>query len=961
MVENYKSQSDYFDNLLKKSRTAFSPGSKPTYSDISLQRQYQNSKNEEEAESQTRLKEQWYSEKKASGEGDPSSLGLLGSSLKLLATPGYMVTGALEAGLGKGRQTGVIENMWDNVDEQGTAGDLLRSYGLNNYVAAPLGFALDIALDPLSWVTGGGNTLAGKIGMGAIKSSKAGTGVLAGAKLGAEAGLLGKAAWTGNKLMKAGEKFKVVKPLSEDAEAVSRARTTMNSLNDRYLSKTNEFNELTGNSVQGLIANQGFTRNLINNARIKVSDRLDQTPWGQKVSSALSKGFDYDSSKHFRASKLAEDVARETKTTDEDLLKGIMGKNFQDTGDVLYHKIQPASVRDSLVLQQELQDQSRKSILMSKRINEEFDKVRDLFVNDLPAMNKLDSLAQDKKKLNKYMDGFSYFKTNMESWNKGVAKVYLNPAGREFFNGMAVLHGLFKNMKTGMNVFGSAGVNGFFGNISFVGAAGVNPVSKGMMTSVRSAYGMVQKKDLKKFTSLLSDADFNHILNNNPKLFESTYGIRADVLTKGWSEIQETTARLIRENPTYAKELNGVSVKKFFDEAAAKTAIDHRIIGNINSAGKVSRTGENASTFLSGEIMTGPYTKFVEKLEGKGGALGVLAKALKTSTETYGKVDQVARMSLTLNLTQEGITKLEFQRLLRRFPMGASDVVEKGGKVFLKPLKAMEVSQEVFLNYSAMPGFVQIMRTLPLVGSPFLSFSYGAANHAAKTLLYNPEFYNKVQYALHEISGQKSPLEKEALDSEYYSWMKQPGVMKVPFFQENPVYLNVSNMIPYYTMSLLQTNQRDYESKYGKEVSALIDKSPFFKTPEGQVLLDNIILPTLIANERPLGAFGQPLWEKDASNTAKVGYAARSLAEALTPPPLGYVGGIASMVGVPESTIPYMPSYSYRKSANAFFKQGVTGLGGKEDAFRRTVRAGLSSAGIPLHPITLQYAEQETE
>ena len=280
-----------------------------------------------------------------------------------------------------------------------------------------------------------------------------------------------------------------------------------------------------------------------------------------------------------------------------------------------------------------------------------------------------------------------------------------------------------------------------------------------------------------------------------------------------------------------------------------------------------------------------------------------------------------------------------------------------GEKYRISPLKAMEISQEIYMNYAAMPGFVKAMRTLPLAGFPFVSFAYGMTALSAKTLAYNPMFYNKVSYLLHEISGQKSPLEKQALESGYYQWMQKPGMMKVPFFQDNPVYLNAANMIPHYTMNILQPSERNYENRFGGQVANMLDKLPFFKTPDGQVMMDYVILPMILQGERPQGMFGQPLWEKDAGLLKKVGYGARALGESLFPPVAGYLG-LGTVAGVPpEKALPAIPLYRVRQLGYATKGKSSLGIPGKEPAMERTARVMAAMAGVPYYPVKLQYSE----
>ena len=222
---------------------------------------------------------------------------------------------------------------------------------------------------------------------------------------------------------------------------------------------------------------------------------------------------------------------------------------------------------------------------------------------------------------------------------------------------------------------------------------------------------------------------------------------------------------------------------------------------------------------------------------------------------------------------------------------------------------------------------------------------------AGETLAYNPEFYNKISYLLHEIGGEKSPLEKQALESGYYDWLKQPGMMKIPFFQKNPLYLNVANMIPHYTMNILQPPERNYKNRFGAQVSGLIDKTPFFKTPDGQILFDYVLMPAILQGERPQGVFGQPLWEKDAGLIKKSGYAARTFLESLTPPAIGYAG-LGAVAGLPpEDLIKYFPSYNYRKIAYPTVGKTNIGTTLKGSAAEKVMQAIAATSGLPTYSV----------
>ena len=103
---------------------------------------------------------------------------------------------------------------------------------------------------------------------------------------------------------------------------------------------------------------------------------------------------------------------------------------------------------------------------------------------------------------------------------------------------------------------------------------------------------------------------------------------------------------------------------------------------------------------------------------------------------------------------------------------GADDLYRFSGEA------ATGVSNEIYMNYAAMPGAVKVLRSLPFFGSPFASFGYSMLAKTGKTAMNNPAFFNKVNFVLKELSGGKSPLEKDALaNNKYYQWYNKEGMV----------------------------------------------------------------------------------------------------------------------------------------------------------------------------------------
>lgn len=84
--------------------------------------------------------------------------------------------------------------------------------------------------------------------------------------------------------------------------------------------------------------------------------------------------------------------------------------------------------------------------------------------------------------------------------------------------------------------------------------------------------------------------------------------------------------------------------------------------------------------------------------------------------------------------------------------------------------------------------------------------------------------------------------------------------MKLPFFKENPLYLNIANVIPYYSMNMFMPSNRRYSSSLGSNLVSALDKLPIMKDPVGQTIFDYFIQPLIIRDTMSQGQFGQPLY-----------------------------------------------------------------------------------------------------
>jgi hypothetical protein len=287
-------------------------------------------------------------------------------------------------------------------------------------------------------------------------------------------------------------------------------------------------------------------------------------------------------------------------------------------------------------------------------------------------------------------------------------------------------------------------------------------------------------------------------------------------------------------------------------------------------------------------------------------------------------------------------------------------IIEGGEKLYrLRPLAAADVATEAYMNYSAMPDFVKVMRALPIIGSNFFSFQYAIAAKTAKTAISNPAVFNKVGYMLSEFSGARSPQEKAALEEKYNEYLKSPTVVNIM----GAMNTDLKGLIPWYTMNMFNPSEKTYTDTPQGNALKILDQIPVFQTPVGQVLKDYWIQPMILSGtgQAPQGQFGQPLYPSfdvngkpiEAGLGTKAFYGARTYAESFVPGALGYLGFLNAFAGLSPEVIEYLPSYRGRTAAEA--TQGRTSIGkiAKEDAFRRSLRAAVGMAGLPLYPLNV--------
>jgi hypothetical protein len=159
------------------------------------------------------------------------------------------------------------------------------------------------------------------------------------------------------------------------------------------------------------------------------------------------------------------------------------------------------------------------------------------------------------------------------------------------------------------------------------------------------------------------------------------------------------------------------------------------------------------------------------------------------------------------------------------------------------------------------------------------------AAKTGKTLINNPEALNKITFLRQEIGrGEpQSPLEKAALGGPYYNYLNRFERMRLPFFQDFPLYLNIANWVPYLSLNIFQSPERKYEDTFSGNVAQVLDQIPILKTPEGQALFDYIIQPFVLNEAHPTGMFGQDLYPQEGTTGQKAKAIATNIASNYVP------------------------------------------------------------------------------
>lgn len=985
----------YGQEALATSPTAYTADTLPSgsdlFSEINIRRLQ---KQKDDLQSQL-LQKKWYGEGRAPEQtGGKRKEGLLEGALNMLSRPLHAIVGGVEAATGKGTVPGWA-NIQKNIEEKGTFGDLLRREGMNGGVAAPLGFVLDVAFDPVNWMTAGTGALLPRIGYGLAKA-----GIKGGLK-GAESGFLQKAATIsrllpGKKAIETGVSGIIPETAEETGKNIAQKigvgyektkgaySTGVRGIQERAIQSSEEYNKLIGNELKNILDEKNNLAKQYLSAGDILKGAIEKLPYGE----SLFKAFDYNPKEWFKVQMLRDQLEEIEKK------KGtFIGEKFDP---ITSKKIDPTSADIESAMEaaklENLEDIFPKNPLGERTQNFQAEKISEIIDESTKAakapmtvMRDSDALSRAEKMLGEASVDYD-FKDLVKVLNERISRKEASKTQIEWYdnlrkaaNELKVLNGkpyvkkmldtydaaigFFKASKVSA-LSPSAMMNATVGNLAMASMAGLNILRPQLFKNVKDSFLFLNGRGSSKF--LKENIDSNPLLRPFFASHVNTFGGVMGMTPMDFMN-RVNMETIINEAKKVGVELTPDQVQEGL--LKANNAIKQTPLQYTEQMRKEGVLRPEATTLTTQELGSNEAYMRFKDWAAQNASSNPVAKILNfimtKPVSVYEKIDQSYRLGNFIHMTNNGLEREEIIKLARFIQVESKDVANKyksGGRYLYRvsPEKALEAVNMIYMNYAAMPGAVKVLRSLPIVGVPFASFGYGMGMKTIETAMYNPAVFNKINFLLNEISGPKTPLEKETMSRGFYEDFGQPGMVKLPFFRENPFYLNVANMLPYLSLNLFSEEGRKYGKRFPDKVAATIENMPLLKDPVGQIIFDYVIQPSLMRDVSPQTSFGSPLYPLDATATQKAGYAGRQLLEAFVPTGPGAVAGLAAgFTPLPESAIEMTPSYRFWSLARSVRGEDVFGQKRKEAAAARTARGISGTMGLPISQMNLDYTAKE--
>ena len=1042
-ISDQQKQADSIQNNLNTSPTALGGKGIPTITDIKNQESLQRIQNTIQTLKNKKIDAQWYPPKDQNAKDEQgSSPGLIGSTLDFISRPLYAVVGATKHVVGQGTDS-LYKDIADNMARnKNTFGDVLKNSGAPGIVSAPVGFALDIMMDPVNWATVGTSALVPRLVGGMAKGIETGEGAIRGLSIAAKSGLMEKA----NTIGRFTPFLRGSKVFANFGEEALKSTAAWEALSGKTAEKIVQEGGIVGLRNLGYhgslmdVANKGaelipggkkFLENWIYDPIDWVKKARMKDIWqealgpGVDINAAVAAAARGESIEPFLKEAAEKTAAKQAiavgstrniidinlnpsaiDVTEEEVEKFTaaatnsgLEKKFDEASNIIVSEVDDvASILkdpDLFTSTDPVENALRMTNLKlsggSGGITlEDIDRVLKSGAMDETGVKWFDNMMRGIKDFNHKIDtngdkipGIG--QKTMDWYEKGmsifrVAKVAASPTawtnavvGNLLMNHMS--GGLDQEFLKTLNLVqkayrGKPGASIALENMMIRAGGGVDAdivrkFLKENLTATKGTFGSLDFLDANSIAErMYSDGRKSGIISSGTKL--------EDILTPAKDAINELSA--------FKKAIEAKTIMKS-GTSAVKDAFE--------KFGTETSSFDKTSGMLSQELFSSNKTaemfKFIEdkaKADPTNMAWKLINFTFNKMPSGYEQIDQIFKMSTFIHATHNGYTLDQIKKLSNivkispeEIALGktSSKVVGQTGRSLYKlsPKTAMELANIQYLNYAAMPAAIRVIRNMPLLGSPFVSFMYGMTLKTGQTLAYNPSAFNKVTFALNEFGGTKTPLEKKIIYNdtidpstgkpynEFYGYLQQPGMFRLPdslgkFFGKYPIYANVANMIPYYSLNMFSPTQTTYGDSWREKIAGTVQQSPLLKDPAGNAIFESFILPMILGEATtPQGQFGQQLYPVDANILEKAAYETRSFAEAFVPNIYSYAGLLT-----PEAMADYIPSYKWRKLSRAMSGKNVLGKTTSEPAASRVVREALGNAGISVQaPVQTQFSQ----
>lgn len=1033
------------EDTLQNSPTAYNDAATPTTGDIVADRKRRALEKTIASAGNKRLQERWYGDKNQSEPKAPNRP-ILEKALNALTIPAKAIVGTAQytRDVIKGApHESLAKTINQNIKQEGeTWGGFLESLSIPGVVATPLGFAMDLALDPLNWMTMGTSAFIPKLGYGLKKAGLVGASLavkqeakgaafgvlkhLSGLSLADDSGkaLAATGAWAKSLPKGAAmrEAFEKTAPLG------LRIRSSVQKLADDSLAAGAKFDEVTGRDFKAILAKQGGTGpfpGLAKRPSAQVEQLLREKgmgstvdfwkystqDWGMKM-----KAMDYQdildgmSGKNFGEIRTADDLVRaEAELTRLKYIPLTEAVPEKITDAVRALDGVPAEAKVLVSQMSELADEGANVLQDMKWIRPETAARMEEFI----AKSGMDreSIKLIRETMNS-MRALGKNKTGMKAFDDAYAKAenlfktkYSNvPIGKRVLDFMELTHKMFALMKVPLSP--SAWATAIGGNPIMAHLSGINVLDPKYYQSLWGAFqmsrGKVDEKFFAKMRPFMQSIDemtatmsgYAHkTLGYDPRYMGAMQmGAVDDAVKMAAKEgVQLTHEEVIRAmvdaSQGAARTPEAIQAAKVaaeaIDKAEAASQIAKRTRAATQQAPKTASElrqlalegkGDFALADLPGdfsttEIYSGAMQPLLNFLKEKSTTSLAAKYAYAAATKPgswYSQIDSVYKLGTWHHLIVNGLSEGEVRRLTKLIPgfnEGITGTVKSGANLryTISPEKALDAVNEIYMQYAAMPTAVNVMRSIPIIGSPFIAFPYAMTTKVAKALAYNPAAFNKVSFFMDEAGGRKTPLEKEALAGKYYQHLNAPGFMRLEFFKDNPIYVNLTNVIPYYALNQLGPTERSFDSKWANVVAQAVDSSPFFKAPWGQAIIDDLLIPSLLSDsEAPEGIFGQKVWPIDATTGEKFGYAARNLGESFTPGIMGVAGVLAAKYpGLANPAfVEKIPNAKTRSMLYATQGKNSVGIQTRETPWQKVQRTMAGQLGASVTPVQVEFTQK---